>query len=74
MFECVDRNPDSVPGSAANTRGAVFYPEEANSNGHGMPSPPYNRICPPYSYMTFLFLIATFLKILTLPCIGESNW
>ena len=26
MYECVDKNPDSVPGSAANTWGALFHP------------------------------------------------
>ena len=40
MFECVDRNPDTVPGTAANTHGAVFYPVEANCNG--MACPPYD--------------------------------
>ena len=25
MFECVDRNPESIPGSIANTNGALFY-------------------------------------------------
>jgi len=40
MFECVDKNPDSVPGSAPNVDGAVFYHVEANCNG--MPCPPYN--------------------------------
>jgi len=40
MFECVDRNPDSVPGTAANTHGAVLYPVEANCNG--MACPPYD--------------------------------
>ena len=40
MFECVDKNPDSVPGSASNHDGAVFYHTEANCNG--MPCPPYD--------------------------------
>ena len=40
MFECVDGNPDTVPGSAANTHGAVFYPVEATCNG--MACPPYD--------------------------------
>ena len=39
MYECVDKNPDSVPGSAANTNGALFYHVEANCNG---------MLCPPY--------------------------
>ena len=40
MFECVDGEPDAIPGLAANTDGAVFYHAEASSNG--MPSPPYD--------------------------------
>ena len=39
MYECVDKNPDSVPGSAADTHGAFFYHVEANCNG---------MLCPPY--------------------------
>ena len=39
MYECVDKNPDSVPGSAADTDGALFYHVEANCNG---------MLCPPY--------------------------
>ena len=40
MYECVDKNPDSVPGSASSTEGALFYHVEANCNG--MACPPYN--------------------------------
>ena len=40
MYECVDQNPDSVPGSAPNTDGALFYRVEANCNG--MACPPYD--------------------------------
>ena len=40
MFECVDKNPDSVPGSAPNTDGAVFYHVSARCNG--MACPPYD--------------------------------
>ena len=40
MYECIDKNPDSVPGTASNTNGAVFYHVEANCNG--MACPPYN--------------------------------
>ena len=40
MFECVDKNPDSIPGSASDVDGAVFYHTEANCNG--MPCPPYD--------------------------------
>ena len=39
MYECVDKNPDSIPGSAPNTDGALFYHVEANCNGIA---------CPPY--------------------------
>ena len=39
MYECVDKNPDSVPGSAANTHGIAFYHVEASCNG---------MLCPPY--------------------------
>ena len=40
MFECVDKKPDSTPGSATNTNGALFYHVEANCNG--MACPPYD--------------------------------
>ena len=40
MYECVDKNPDSVPGTASNTNGALFYHVEANCNG--MACPPYD--------------------------------
>ena len=39
-FECVDKDPDSIPGSAADTNGALFYHVEATCNG--LPCPPYN--------------------------------
>ncbi len=39
-FECVDRNPESIPGSSANTDGAHFYFNEAVCNG--IPCPPYD--------------------------------
>ena len=39
-FECVDKDPDSIPGSAASTDGALFYHVEAHCNG--MPCPPYD--------------------------------
>ena len=39
MFECVDSDPESVPGSAANTDGALFYFVESTCNGIA---------CPPY--------------------------
>ena len=40
MYECVDQNPDTVPGSASSTDGALFYHVEANCNG--MACPPYD--------------------------------
>ena len=42
MYECVDKNPDSVPGSVSNTvtDPALFYHIEASCNG--MACPPYN--------------------------------
>ena len=40
MYVCIDKNPDSVPGSASSTDGALFYHVEANCNG--MACPPYN--------------------------------
>ena len=39
-FECVDKVQESLPGSLANTDGAVFYHVEANCNG---------ILCPPYN-------------------------
>ena len=33
MYECIDRNPETIPDSAANAGGAVFYHAEANCNG-----------------------------------------
>ena len=41
MFECVDRYPQSVPGSIANTDGSLFYHTEIRCN-HGIPCPPYD--------------------------------
>ena len=38
--ECVDKDSESIPGSAANTNGALFYHMEATCNG--IPCPPYN--------------------------------
>ena len=40
-FECVDKDQDSVPGSEANTNGALFFHVEANCNG--LACPPYNN-------------------------------
>ena len=41
MYECVDKDQESVPGSQSNTDGALFYHVEANCNG--MQCPPYNN-------------------------------
>jgi len=41
MFECVDRNPQSVPGSLADTNGALFYHVEVKCHV-GIPCPPYD--------------------------------
>ena len=38
-YECIDKDPDSVPGSVSNTDGSVFYHVEASCNG---------MLCPPY--------------------------
>ena len=40
MFECVDHSPQSVPGSIADTNGALFYHVEVKCNG--IPCPPYD--------------------------------
>jgi len=40
MFECMDRHPQSVPGSAADRDEAAFYHVEAKCNG--IPCPPYD--------------------------------
>ena len=40
MYECVDKDQESVPGSQANTNGAMFYHVEAKCNG--MQCLPYN--------------------------------
>ena len=31
MFECVDKNPDSIPGSASDINGALFHHAEATA-------------------------------------------
>ena len=41
MFECVDKDQNSLPGSHTNTNGAVFHHVEADCNT-GLPCPPYN--------------------------------
>lgn len=40
MYECVDKDLDSVPGTEGNTGGAQFYHVEATCNG--LECPPYN--------------------------------
>ncbi len=40
MFECVDKDQESLPGSSADNNGAVLYHVEAACNG--LPCPPYN--------------------------------
>ena len=40
MYECIDRNPETIPDSAANAGGAVFYHVEADCNG--LPCGPYD--------------------------------
>ena len=42
MFECVDADQESLPGSHPNTNGALFYHVEANCNT-GLPCPPYDQ-------------------------------
>jgi hypothetical protein len=39
-YECVDKDPESIPGSSANTNGALFHHVEAQCNG--LPCPPYD--------------------------------
>ena len=39
-FVCLDENPETIPGSAASTDGAVFYHVEADCNG--LPCGPYD--------------------------------
>ncbi len=41
MFECVDRDQESLPGSSPNTDGVLFYHVEASCNG--LPCPPYDQ-------------------------------
>ena len=40
MFECVDKSPDSIPGSHLTIYGALFHHAEASCTG--MPCPPYD--------------------------------
>ncbi len=40
MFECIDKDPESVPGGAVNTNPALFYHTEATCTE--LPCPPYD--------------------------------
>ena len=39
VYECVDENPESIPGGSANNDGALFYFTVSTCNG--LPCPPY---------------------------------
>ena len=41
-FECVDVKYETIPGSATNTDGGVFYNVEARCDNRGLDCPPYN--------------------------------
>ena len=41
MFECMDKYPQSVPGSISTTNGVLFYHTEVKCN-RGIPCPPYD--------------------------------
>ena len=45
-FDCVDVNPDVVPGGAGDTNGALFQYVVASCNNKGLQCPPYqaNRV------------------------------
>ncbi len=40
MYECVDKDPEAIPGSYGNQDGVLFHHVEASCNG--MPCPPYD--------------------------------
>ena len=40
LYECIDHNPDLIPGTAKNTNGALFHFVEAVCN-YGLPCGPY---------------------------------
>ena len=40
MFECLDHSPQLIPGSSADTNGALFYHIEVKCSG--IPCPPYD--------------------------------
>ena len=39
VYECVDKDAESIPGNVTNTNGALFYHVQAQFNG---------LLCPPY--------------------------
>ena len=41
MYICLDKDPDKIPGTSANTNGAVLYHVEADCK-RGLPCPPYD--------------------------------
>ncbi len=41
MFECIDKDPEAVPGSYRTEHGVLFYHVEASCNG--LPCPPYDE-------------------------------
>ena len=41
VYECVDKDAESIPGSSADTNGAIFYHVQAQCNG--ILCPPYDR-------------------------------
>ena len=42
VYECVDKDAKGIPGSIANTDGALFYHVQAQCNG--LLCPPYDRV------------------------------
>ena len=42
VYECIDNNPESIPGSGANTNGALFQFVQGTCNG--LPCPPYDNV------------------------------
>ena len=43
MYECVDEDQESLPDSASNTNGALFYHVEASCDPGQLPCPPYDQ-------------------------------
>ena len=63
MYECVDKNPDSVPGSASNANGALFYHVEANCNG---------MLCPPYDPQKLRTYLCSLYQIDSVNSVGNT--